>query len=139
MDTASPTDPTNQTVVAALDHVSVSFPYAGAAVVTFAGDHDLLTRSEVSDLLESLLDTSDLVLADLSDARFVDSSIVSAFLATHRSAGTRGKHFRIQLGTESLVRRAFEICGILDEIDWASSREEALVGARRPSAGMSAG
>jgi anti-anti-sigma factor len=114
--------------VATLDDVTVTFPKAGVAVVAFAGDHDVLTRAAVSELLESLLDGSDLVLADVSEAQFVDSSMLSTFLAAHRSAGTLGKRFRIQLGTDSLVRRAFEVCGVLEVLDWASSREEALDG-----------
>jgi anti-anti-sigma regulatory factor len=108
----------NGQLVATLDDVTVTFPKAGVAVVAFAGDHDVLTRAAVSELLESLLD----------EAQFVDSSMLSTFLAAHRSAGTLGKRFRIQLGTDSLVRRAFEVCGVLEVLDWASSREEALDG-----------
>ena len=45
-----------------------------------------------------------------------------------KSARLRGKDFRIQLGTAAVVERLFEISGVLEQITWTLSREEALNG-----------
>jgi hypothetical protein len=45
---------------------------------------------------------------------------------THAAARARGKAFRVQLGTAVIVRTAFELTGVLNRIECASSREEAL-------------
>src|SRR5512145_276234 len=59
-----------------LDDVQVEQPAPGTAVAVFSGEHDLATRDEVTELLTSLVDANELVVADLSSAQFVDSSIL---------------------------------------------------------------
>ena len=51
----------------------------------------------------------------------------------HRQAAEVGRTFRVQLGTEAIVRRVFELTGVLEVLDWAPTREEAL---RPPSEGQ---
>jgi anti-anti-sigma factor len=116
-------------VVATLEDVHVASHGTGVSVVSFAGQHDLLTSGAVSDLFGSLLTSSDLVVADFSGAEFIDSSILHVVLKAHRLARENGKDFRVQVGTEAVVRRAFHISGLLEEVSWAASREEAVNGA----------
>lgn len=109
-----------------LDDVQVERPGPGTAVVVFSGEHDLATRNEVSDVLDTLVVNNTLIVADFSSASFVDSSILNVLFDTDRRAGELGKTFRLQLNTAAIVRRAFEICQVFDVIENATSREEAL-------------
>lgn len=106
--------------------VQVEQPKAGAAVVVFAGEHDLSTKKPVEALLGSLIEENELVVVDFSEAEFVDSSTIHALVASHRAASERGSTFRLQLGTAPIVKKAFELSGMLELLDCASTREEAL-------------
>ena len=109
-----------------LEHVQVEYPTPGTAVAVFTGEHDLATKGSVKELFASLLDENELVVADFSDAHFVDAAILGVVLDTNDLAERRGHTFRLQLGTAPIVRRAFEICRIFDVVDHAPTREEAL-------------
>jgi len=106
--------------------VAVHRPRDGTVVVEFTGEHDLLTRRAVRDLLESLIEVNDSVVADVSEAQFIDSSFVQTLLVADRKARTEGKRFVLQMGTTPIVRRAIEISHVLVNLDHASTREEAL-------------
>jgi anti-anti-sigma factor len=114
--------------VAALEGVTVASPQAGVVVVSMTDEHDLVSRIEVSALLHALIRQNDLVIADFSDALFVDSSILKVVIEAHKLALERGSRLCLQLGDDSAVRRTFEISGVLEELSWASSRAEALHG-----------
>lgn len=111
-----------------LEDVQVASPQAGVAVATVADELDLATRSEFSALLGALIQANELVVVDLSETRFIDSSTLHALLSGYKLARERGKTLRLQLGDECVVKRALEVTGLLDELSWASSREEALDG-----------
>ena len=109
-----------------LEDVLVERPAPGTAVVVFSGEHDMATKDEVRDLLNSLVRWEKLIVADFSSASFVDSSMLGVLLATDEQARELGKTFRLQLGTADIVRRAFEICGVFDTVQHVATREEAL-------------
>jgi anti-anti-sigma factor len=115
-------------MVAALEDVTVASPQAGVVVVSIADEHDLATRIEFSALLHALVRQNDLVIADFSDALFVDSSILKVLVEAHKLALDRGSRLCLQLGEACAVKRTFEISGILEELSWASSRAEAING-----------
>ena len=104
----------------------VCHPASGAAVVMLKGEHDLTNADQTWAILEGLLARNDLVVVDVSEAEFIDSTVISNFLRAHRSAEAEAKTFRLQLGTTPIVHRALEICGVLSVLDVATSREEAL-------------
>ena len=114
-----------------LDDVQVERPADGTAVVVFSGEHDLATKAEVRDLLESLVRWDKLIVADFSSASFVDSSMLGVLLETNKLARELGKTFRLQLGTAAIVQRAFEICGVFAVIERVTTREEALAPGER--------
>lgn len=114
-----------------LQDVQVETPRAGAAVVVFTGEHDLSTSESVEALLRSLIDENELVVADSSEAEFVDSSTIYTLMKSHRAASQRGSTFRLQLGTAPIVEKAFELSGMLQLLDCAPTREEALRGGSR--------
>jgi anti-anti-sigma factor len=109
-----------------LDHVHVEQPAPGTAVAVFSGEHDLATQQEVKELLTSLIDANGRVVADFSDAQFVDSSILRVLTSTNKDAQARERSFRLQLGTADIVRRAFEISDMFAILDIAPTREAAL-------------
>ena len=109
-----------------LQDVQVERPRAGAAVVVFTGEHDLSTSESVEALLGSLIEENELVVVDFSEAEFVDSSTIYALIKSHRAASQRGSTFRLQLGTAPIVEKAFELSGMLQLLDCAPTREEAL-------------
>jgi anti-anti-sigma factor len=113
-------------VDARLEDVQVEQPKHGAAVVTFTGEHDLATAPAVEALLGSLIEQNELVVADFSEAEFVDSSMIHTLVKTDREARKRGGSFRLQLGTAPIVRKAFELCGLFEQLDVVSAREQAL-------------
>jgi anti-sigma B factor antagonist len=101
----------------------------GAAILVLEGDHDVSGTAQLSALVASLVETHELVVVDLSGAEFVDSSVISALVQAKRDSLERGRAFRVQIGTEDIVRRAFELVGVLEYLEWAPTREEALRGA----------
>ena len=101
-------------------------PRVGAAVVELHGEHDLATKTEVRELLTSLVETNDLVVIDVTDARFIDSSFLHNLAEADRLARSRGSRLRLQLGTASIVRKALEVSGLLERLDCAPDREQAL-------------
>jgi anti-anti-sigma factor len=96
------------------------------AVVAFTGEHDLTQIRALGDLLSTLVAENELVVADFSRARFVDSSVINLLLDTRRLAVESQRRFRLQLGTACMVYRVFEVAGVLSVLECASSREEAL-------------
>jgi anti-anti-sigma factor len=113
-------------MVVAIEDVRVASPRAGVAVVSIADEHDLMTRIEFSALLHALVRQNDLVVADFSEALFVDSSILKVLIDAHKLAIERGSRLCLQLAEDCAVKRTFELSGILEVLNWAPSREEAL-------------
>jgi anti-anti-sigma factor len=107
-------------------HLEVIADPAGWAVVECAGEHDLASRTEVRALLDRLLVRYELVVIDVSQATFIDSSFVTNLFRANRVAREQGKRVRIQHSTAPTVHRVLEISGVLSKIDCTSSREAAL-------------
>jgi anti-anti-sigma factor len=120
----------DQATVATLEDVQVTSPRSGVSVVSFYGEHDLATSQSTAELLDSLLLANDLVIADVSDAQFIDASMLHVLIVADKAARARGADFRIRLGTTAIVQRTFQISGVLDQLTWASSMDEALGGSQ---------
>jgi anti-anti-sigma factor len=117
--------------------VRVDSPGDGVVVVELADEHDVTTKQVVRVLLAGLIDENDLVVVDVTGARFIDSSVIHNVFVANETAKEKGKAFRLQLGTAPIVRRALEISGILDVVSTAGSREEAIrVGHDEPASGL---
>ena len=101
-------------------------PRPGAVVVECTGEHDLATSESLGRLLTELVATNDLVVIDVSDAEFIDSSFLHNLVKADRLARPRGTRLRLQFGTAPVVVRALEMSGILNRIEHAPTREEAI-------------
>jgi anti-anti-sigma factor len=114
----------------AVDHalldIEIERPAAGRAVVVFKGEHDLAQADAVREELSVLIAENELVVADFSGAKFVDSAMINVLLHAKREASGRQHWFRLQLGTKDVVQRVFDIAGVLLVIECAPTRAEAL-------------
>jgi anti-anti-sigma factor len=110
--------------------MEVLSPSPGAAVVECTGEHDMTTREEVDRLFGLLIAENELVVIDVSEARFIDSSFVNNILKADRLARQQEKLLRLQIGTLPIVRRVLEISGVIEKLECVGTREEAL----RPAA-----
>lgn len=109
-----------------IESVDITYPRPGACVVTLAGEHDRLTSERTERLLDELLAENDLLVVDIGGATFIDSSFLRNLLVADRRAKERQKIFRLQMGTAPIVRRVLETSGVLERLNVAASREEAL-------------
>ena len=112
--------------VRSLEDVVVTRPRPGAAVVECRGEHDLSTRGEFAALLKQLLAESDLVVVDVSEAEFIDSSFINNLYIANGFARTHDAQFRLHHSTAPIVHAVLKVSGIFDKLDCADSREEAL-------------
>jgi len=64
----------------------------GTAVVQLLGEHDLATRTEIHDLFSSLVEETDLVVVDVTEARCIDST----FLLNRAQANLVGRESRVE-------------------------------------------
>ena len=106
--------------------IEVLYPSPGVAVVECTGEHDMTTREEVDRLFRLLVSESELVVIDVSEARFIDSSFVNNVLKADRLARQQAKVLRLQIGTTPIVRRVLEISGVVGKLDCVDARDEAL-------------
>jgi len=104
----------------------VHHPTQGTAVVELLGEHDLATRDITDTLLTRLIDEHELVIVDLSETSFIDSSVLECLVRARRHAGTRGHVMRLQLGSDAIVRKMFEIAGLTSYFDLVTADSEAL-------------
>lgn len=111
-----------------MDDVEVTYPGDGIAVVALHGDHDTATKTEMAALLSREVASNNLVAVDVSEALFIDSSFLHNLVLADRAATKRGSNFVLQMGTAPVVRRALEISGLLDRLDVAHTRDEAVSG-----------
>jgi STAS domain len=73
------------------------------------------------------------VVVDLSQAEFIDSTVLDTLLEADRMARERGLTFTVQVGTPAIVQRVLEISGVLDRLSCADSRIDAIRAARQPA------
>ena len=97
-----------------------------AVVIECTGEHDLTTKDTILELLSRSVDENDLVVVDLSNADFIDSSFLHNLVLADNRAQHRGTKLRLQMGTADTVRKVLEISGLLKILTVAHTREEAL-------------
>lgn len=124
--------------MAELVDVLVSRLRPDAVVASFSGDHDITTRDQVGQLLEDLLEENDVVVVDVSEAAFIDSSFLHNLVRAKRFGSERGKRLAIQVDEDAVAHRALEVSLVLQQFEHGGTRDELLgspVGARSSAAG----
>ena len=109
-----------------MQDVEISRPSEDVAVIALHGEHDVVTEVQLEQLLSDEIEANGLVVVDVTNAEFVDSSFLHNLVKADRLARSHGSRFVLQMGTARIVRSAIEISGILQRLEWAGSRAEAL-------------
>jgi anti-sigma B factor antagonist len=99
----------------------------GVEVIALEGEHDLGTLPQVRDAFEAAAGEDLSLVIDLSQATFVDSSILGAVLDARRVADEAGRGFAVACdGSSEPVRRVLEVTGLADELPVHPTRDAAL-------------
>ena len=104
----------------------VSRPRPGTAVVEVLGEHDLATRDETAVLFARLVAEHELVVVDLTETAFIDSTFLLNLRQAQRAAEEQGRTVLLQVGTGPIVKRLLEISNFLAHFDHVVTREQAL-------------
>jgi anti-anti-sigma factor len=102
----------------------------GVAIVTLRGEHDMAEQELLEKTLRTQTRAGELLIVDLSEADFIDSSVINLLFAADRSAQERGRRVVLQFGTSASVSRVLEVSGLTQELPCASTRDEAIQLAR---------
>jgi anti-anti-sigma factor len=94
-----------------------------ALVVRLLGEWDLGNVSELRATTADVLDECELLIVDLSQTDFIDSSVVHALLDARQQALCQEKRLILQIGAASIIRRALGISGVMDVIPVVESVE----------------
>ena len=89
------------------------------------GEFDLSNARVLDEQIGRALETGNDVILDLSEATFIDSSVLSVLIRASQTAGRRGRAMVLQLGTAAVVERALDLGGIYRALPRAHDRQEA--------------
>jgi anti-anti-sigma factor len=97
-----------------VDRLSVDMRVPGIALVSLSGEHELYGAVGLQERIESLLEDGRSIVIDLTEAVFLDSSIVGVLLKAQQLAAACERDYSVVLGdsTGEPVRRMFEITGL---------------------------
>lgn len=109
----------------------------GVVVVAVEGEHDIYTASALREQLDDAFRKGTAVVIDLSDATFLDSSILRVLLAARNQAEEQASGFSVALdGAKApAVKRILEVTGLLEVFPVLPGREHAINAARSAATG----
>ena len=96
------------------------------AALCLQGEFDLANAPQISEEGERLLADDKELILDLTDASFIDSSVIQALFRLAATARRRRRSVVLQLGTAVIVERAIQISGLDRALPRARTRPEAL-------------
>ena len=101
---------------------------AGVAVIALTGEHDLYTVPAISDRIAGVLEDGTALVVDLTQATFIDSSVLRVLLEARREAQERVLGFAVALGEDGFpgVRRMLEVTGLIGVFPVLPARRDAL-------------
>lgn len=101
-------------------------PAEGVIVLAFAGELDLAMHERFHALVDEVVAESPrLVVADLTEAEFMDSTMLRELLRAHTALTESGAQL-VVAGSQPPVRRLLELTGTDDLLTLAETREQAL-------------
>jgi anti-sigma B factor antagonist len=106
---------------------------AGATIVTFTGDLDIVSEAAATAALEVALDGAGVLVADLRGLDFIDSTGVRVLLAADFSARERGVRFGVARG-DGVVRVVFDVTRLDQRFPVVDDPVELLDGEPPPDA-----
>lgn len=100
-------------------------------MVSIRGEHDLKTASKLREQLAAATAEGLAVVVDLSDATFIDSSILGTLIDARQQAHERDQGFALLFGDGAEpVRRVLEVTGLEETFPVHADREAAIREAR---------
>jgi anti-sigma B factor antagonist len=106
--------------------VTIDRQAPGLAVVSVRGEHDLSTHATLTLALDSAAGDCD-VLIDLTECTFMDSSVISALIATARDVQSRDQQLAVVIPVERAnLSRVAEMTGLAEILALYTSRAAAL-------------
>jgi anti-sigma B factor antagonist len=98
----------------------------GKMVMKLGGELDMFVSPGIAARFHELAEdgTRDVVV-DLSDARFIDTTVLETFVTAQRELQDR-KHSLAVVADRPYTRRTFELTGLNDVLRVSGSRDEAL-------------
>lgn len=104
-----------------------------AIVLAASGELDLRTSPQLEERLEQAFAAgAALIVLDLRQIEFMDSTGLRVLLSTHQRARASGKRFGLVRGAEQ-VERVLRLTGVSELVTVVDAPEE-LIGEREPSA-----
>jgi anti-anti-sigma factor len=100
----------------------------GARVVSFHGEHDISTVDIVRERLRDAAVGEGVIIIDLADATFIDSSVAGALLEAYRRETPPRMRFVVASGTPP--RDLFTVLGFDGAVPIYERRNDALAGDR---------
>ena len=94
--------------------------------VCLQGEFDVSNVSTLREQVDHALERGDDLILDLSQATFVDSSVIRVLFDAAGAGSGKDQAIVLQLGTAPIVERALKIVGIERVLPRAHDREEAL-------------
>jgi anti-anti-sigma factor len=95
------------------------------SVVRLIGDHDVATRQHFVAELENLFQSASSVVIDLTDADFVDSTVIAALVAAHGQTVSEPEYsLVVVVAPGSRVERVLALVGLGSVVPVFSSRAE---------------
>lgn len=99
---------------------------ADKVVVSLGGELDMFVSSTVAGRLHEIAeDGSRDVVVDLSEARFIDTTVLEAFVNAQKELQSH-EHSLAVVANEPYTRRTFELTGLNDVLRVSGSRDEAV-------------
>ena len=91
-------------------------------VLQLAGEHDLSTAPAIEVASERIAETGTTVVADLSEASFIDSTVIRTLLRSME----RGENLLLVVPRPGAVKRALDLTGVSKRLPLFRTRAEAL-------------
>lgn len=98
-----------------------------AAILVIQGELDLASSSTLEEELDRVRGSRELVILDLRELEFMDSTGLSVLVKAHQRAEEVGKRFGLVRGRPQ-VQRLLTLTGVAGRIEMADSPEELLSG-----------
>lgn len=114
------------------NEISVERPEPGVAIVAVRGEHETFSASKLASALDGLLAEGLAVVADLTEAEFLDSSVIGALIRARGQSRDLGLRFAVVVddSTGWAVHRLLDVTGLLEVFDIRPDRASALAAVR---------
>jgi anti-anti-sigma factor len=96
------------------------------AVLSLLGEHDMTTAAELRAKIAEQAESGRGVVISVAETEFIDSAIIHSLYQGDRRLLARGRRLVLHLGGEPVVDRMLELAGILDELMWSVSLDDAV-------------